>query len=189
MSPFASACFSPVRLSEFAPSRCVCSVCPFCIEPFGSFPFCLVFRFVPLCLFGFSRIHIILFRFVPLRSHSCSLIVLDPGGACAEQFSYCACRLDPMQTFVCWSGGLRQHLFFQKALRVSRAVTRLTVYRPRRVLKFDEKIKQTCFFQGLPAFWSCAAAQCSRTSRTEIGFRDHYLPGGFADAGTACPKR
>ena len=94
MSPFASACFFPVRLSEFAPSRCVCSVCPFCIEPFGSFPFCLVFRFVPLCLFGFSRIHIILFRFVPLRSHSCSLIVLDPGGACAERISNCACRLD-----------------------------------------------------------------------------------------------
>ena len=39
--------------------------------------------------------HIILFRFVPLRPHSCSLIVLDPGAACAEQFSYCACRLDP----------------------------------------------------------------------------------------------
>ena len=95
MSPFTSARFSPVRLSEFAPSRCVCSVCPFCIEPFGSFPFCLVFRFAPLCFFGFSRIHIILFRFVPLRSHSCALIVLDPGGACAEQFSYCACRLDP----------------------------------------------------------------------------------------------
>ena len=65
MSPFASACFSPIRLTEVAPSRCVCSVCPFCIEPFGSFPFCLVFRFVPLCFFGFSRIHIILFRFVP----------------------------------------------------------------------------------------------------------------------------
>ena len=51
------------------------------------FRFALVFRIAPLCFFGLNRMHIILLHFVPLRSYSCALIVLDPGGAVQSNFS------------------------------------------------------------------------------------------------------